>query len=122
MEPRLHPAQLVLRKQDVFHIKFMIHRLFRLASSTRQYRPQELELMCSMIKYKRFKINEEIDVAEKVKVLDQKNRFLGMFNVSAALSKAHAQKLDLVLISVLSDPKICKIVRYLDEVEVKFYE
>ena len=56
-------------------------------------------------------INDQI-IADSVRVVGPDGEQLGIFSLSEALSKAEEQKLDLVLISSNSSPKVCKIMNY----------
>ncbi len=56
-------------------------------------------------------INDQIR-ADKVQVIDENNQKLGVLDLSAALDLAAEKKLDLVLVSMNTNPKVCKIMNY----------
>lgn len=56
-------------------------------------------------------INEQIR-ADKVQLIDENNQKLGIVDLQKALETAYDKKLDLVLVSMNSNPKVCKIMDY----------
>lgn len=56
-------------------------------------------------------INEHIK-AEKVRLIDQDGKQVGIVGIKEALEKAHFAELDLVAISPTADPIVCKIMDY----------
>jgi len=57
---------------------------------------------------KKFKINEQIK-AEKVRLLDEENKNLGIFSLEEALKICRERGLDLILITEKGDFPVCKI-------------
>ena len=60
---------------------------------------------------KRYLINNQIR-AEKVRVIDEQGKQLGVFSLEGALKIAKEKNLDLILISEKADPPVCKIADY----------
>ncbi|HEX13589.1 MAG: translation initiation factor IF-3 [Desulfurella sp.] len=56
-------------------------------------------------------INDQIR-ADKVRLIDQDGKQLGIVSLKEALEKAHAADLDLVAIAPNADPIVCKIMDY----------
>ena len=56
-------------------------------------------------------INEQIR-ADKVQLIDENNQKIGIVDLDKALEIAYDKKLDLVLVSMNSNPKVCKIMDY----------
>ncbi|OSS41932.1 Translation initiation factor 3 [Desulfurella amilsii] len=56
-------------------------------------------------------INEHIK-AEKVRLIDQEGKQLGIVSIKEALEKAREAELDLVAIAPAADPVVCKIMDY----------
>ncbi len=63
------------------------------------------------MKLKRYLINNQIR-AEKVRVIDEQGKQLGVFSLEGALKIAKEKNLDLILISEKADPPVCKIADY----------
>jgi len=60
---------------------------------------------------KRTLINNQIR-AEKVRLIDERGKQIGIFNLQEALNKAREKGLDLVLITEKADPPVCKLIDY----------
>lgn len=58
-----------------------------------------------------YNVNEQITVPE-VRVIDDKNAFLGVMNTEAALAIAQEREMDLVEVSPKETPPVCKILDY----------
>lgn len=56
-------------------------------------------------------INEHIK-ADKVRLIDQEGRQLGIVSIKEAIEKAREAELDLVAIAPAADPVVCKIMDY----------
>jgi len=56
-------------------------------------------------------INEHIK-AEKVRLIDQEGKQLGIVSIKEALEKAREAELDLVAVAPAADPVVCKIMDY----------
>lgn len=63
------------------------------------------------ISKKDFRINEQIRVPE-VRVIDEKGNQLGVMATSAAIALARERELDLVEVSPVATPPVCKVVNY----------
>ncbi|MFN3306092.1 MAG: translation initiation factor IF-3 [Candidatus Kapaibacteriota bacterium] len=59
----------------------------------------------------KFKVNNEIRV-EKVRLIDENGKMLGIYPTNEALSIAYQRELDLVLIAPQADPPVAKITDY----------
>ncbi len=59
----------------------------------------------------KFKVNNEIRV-EKVRLIDENGKMLGIYPTNEALSIAYQRELDLVLIAPQADPPVAKIIDY----------
>lgn len=59
----------------------------------------------------KFKVNNEIRV-ERVRLIDENGKMLGIYPTNEALSIAYQRELDLVLIAPQADPPVAKIVDY----------
>lgn len=60
---------------------------------------------------KKYLTNEEIGY-EKVRVVDEEGKNLGVFSLKEAVKLAKEKNLDLILISEKADPPVCKIADY----------
>lgn len=60
---------------------------------------------------KRYPINNQIR-AEKVRIIDQEGKNLGVFSLEEALRMARERNLDLVQITEKVDPPVCKLIEY----------
>lgn len=56
-------------------------------------------------------INQQIR-ADKVQLIDENNQKLGVYPLNEALDMAIEKNLDLVLVSMNTNPKVCKIMNY----------
>ncbi|MBR3324598.1 MAG: translation initiation factor IF-3 [Clostridia bacterium] len=56
-------------------------------------------------------INQQIR-ADKVQLIDENNQKLGIFPLEEALDMAGERNLDLVLVAMNTNPKVCKIMNY----------
>ncbi len=63
------------------------------------------------ISKKEFRRNEQIRVPQ-VRIIDEKGNQLGVLNTTEALTQAKSRGLDLVEVSPLADPPVCKYVNY----------
>lgn len=50
--------------------------------------------------------------ADKVQLIDENNQQLGVYTLDEALDLAEEKNLDLVLVSMSTNPKVCKIMNY----------
>ncbi|MCB1585093.1 MAG: translation initiation factor IF-3 [Xanthomonadales bacterium] len=64
-----------------------------------------------MAKQNQTRVNEQI-TAMKVRLIDSDGNQIGVLATDAALDRAKEQKLDLVEISPIADPPVCKIMDY----------
>lgn len=63
-----------------------------------------------IIKNKHF-INEDI-IADKVKVISENGEQLGILDLDEAIEIAQSKKMDLVLVGMNANPKVCRIMDY----------
>lgn len=56
-------------------------------------------------------INQQIR-ADKVQLIDENNQKLGVYSLNEALDMAGEKNLDLVLVAMNTNPKVCKIMNY----------
>ena len=78
--------------------------------------------MCSLIKEKYPTYNEAIELHKDVKLLDDKNKLIGIYGAAEARRKAGTLKKDIILINKSSTPAICKVTDFRENVLKKFYE
>jgi translation initiation factor IF-3 len=66
--------------------------------------------------------NEQIDIYEDVKLLDENNKVIGVYKPDDAKKKVSQLRKDLVLFNAVSKPIICKALSYRQDIVNKFYK
>ena len=65
--------------------------------------------------------NEEIDIYDDIKLLDENNKVIGVYRPEDARKKVSMLNKDLVLFNAVSKPIICKALDYRHGIVMKFY-
>lgn len=83
---------------------------------------KDYQTMCSLIKEKYPIYNESIELHKDIRLLDEKNKLIGIYEASEARRKATTMKKDIVLVNVQSTPAVCKIINFRESILKKFYD
>jgi translation initiation factor IF-3 len=76
--------------------------------------------MCAILKTKFFQCNEDIQYQGEIRLVDDKQRLLGFYDILDARKKSQDLEMDLVLINDKSRPAICKMMNYKDSLFKQF--
>jgi len=88
--------------------------------ATQLTQAQELRYLARIVGTAYFKHNDEVNVSSDVRLVDQNNKFLGIYSVNEAKKKCRELNTDLVLINDATRPAICKATNYKDDLYKKF--
>lgn len=82
---------------------------------------EDLRLICQMLGTEYLPINEEIDLRDKVRLIDeQEKRFLGVFSMQTAIAKAKSLGKDVVLVNKKVSPPLCKLTFHKQQLYERF--
>ncbi len=88
--------------------------------SVEQTDQKYLRQMCAILKTKFFQCNEFIEYQGEIRLVDEKQRLLGFYDILDARKKSQDLDLDLVMINEKSRPAICKMMNYKDSLFKQF--
>ena len=77
--------------------------------------------MCSMLNTPYHLFNEQVDIYDDIKLLDENNKVIGVYRPDAAKKKVAQLGRDLVLFNPVSKPIICKALAYRHGIVSRFY-
>ena len=78
--------------------------------------------MCHLLKERYLIHNEDIKIFKDIKLLDENNKLVGIYPASEARKKALNLKKDITLVNSTSDPVICRVIEFRNNVLNKFFE
>ena len=81
----------------------------------------EVKSMCGILNMPYRPFNEQIDIYEDIKLLDDNNKIIGVYKPEEAKKKVAQLKRDMVLFNASSKPIICKALNYRHDIVTKFY-
>lgn len=87
-----------------------------------KFLPKDYMTMCSLIKERYPVYNEAIELHKDVRLLDENNKLIGIYEASEARRKASNMKKDIILVNVKSSPAVCKVVSFREMTLRKFYD
>jgi translation initiation factor IF-3 len=78
--------------------------------------------MCHLLKERYLIHNDDIKIFKDIKLLDENNKLIGVYPASEARKKAYNMKRDITLVNSQSDPVICKVVNFRNDLLSKFFD
>lgn len=66
--------------------------------------------------------NDDIKIFKDIKLLDENNKLVGVYPASQARKKAYNMKKDITLVNSTSDPVICRVVSFRNDMLNKFFD
>lgn len=98
--------------------RFYIRHNFKVDNFT----TEDYKTMCHLLKDRYMIHNDDIKVFKDIKLLDENNKLVGVYPASEARKKAYNMKKDITLVNSTSDPVICKVVSFRNDLLNKFFD
>jgi hypothetical protein len=98
--------------------RFYIRHNFKVDNFT----TEDYKTMCHLLKDRYLIHNDDIKVFKDIKLLDENNKLVGVYPASEARKKAYSMKKDITLVNSISDPVICKVVPFRNDLLNKFFD
>lgn len=89
--------------------------------NSKEFKFDEIKQMCYMLNQQYHSFNEQIDIFDDIKLLDENNKVIGVYRPDDARKKVAQLNKDLVLFNAISKPIICKALSYRHDIVTKFY-
>ena len=86
------------------------------------YTTEDYKTMCHLLKDRYLIHNDDIKVFKDIKLLDENSKLVGVYPASEARKKAYSMKKDITLVNSTSDPVICKVVSFRNDLLNKFFD
>lgn len=87
-----------------------------------EFNVEDYTTMCGLLKQKYQLNNEQIQTSGLVKLVDDKNKVIGIYTASEARKKSLGLGLDMVLVNMNTSPIICRASDFRSRIINKFYE
>jgi len=98
--------------------RFYIRQTFKVDTFT----TEDYKTMCHLLRERYMIHNDDIKVFKDIKLLDENNKLIGVYPASEARKKAYNMKKDITLVNSTSDPVICRVLQFRNDLLNKFFD